>query len=1055
MTETGKKPTPYMAVAGFAAGFAALALHHAWSRVFPPLFASRPLIDMWTAVSLLLGILIGSLYFRSRLGTLRSRPRLFVFMQVALGVASVPAMQLLVSLAGLPGALQSQDGAPAVGTGALGGLLSLGILFVPGFLLSGLLAYGLGSRTFSVFLFLGCALGALSQAFLSAPIGGLWISCLMGSGIMIASGLIGFFTVRQEAEQETGESGRRAGPGRLAVLCYGGYFMCAVLFAVLASRLIFLSAGHTVQSSSITTGTLFAGLALGSMLSFGPLKDRLSTVAWLGTAAGLSGLFGLAISRQAPSLPLAFLRLAGDGAPTWSGLLTAYWALALMWLLPPGILLGSTLPWVAGAAGRVIIPGGEPAAGQQSRGLTAAAAGMLLALLAACFLPSPGWSMKLLLALVPWLSIALGVAMLAISRAGRARRGFVAAFILIIAAVLTASLPAWNRGVLTSGVYVRPARFAEAEGLRAMLSETEVIAYEESPGGVISVERTPDAITARTDGIARASTAAGAVSERISAHIPLLLHGRPRRLLVFGFGTGAGLAAAETYPLDRIECVEGTHVSGKTLRPFSSRDRDAMGDARLTMTYADPRHYLSVSNQPYDLILLESPVPFTRRGAELLTGDFFELLRSRLGTGGMVCQSINTADLSPELLGMVTRTFTALFPHVSVWWTGGFNILMVGGMEPHLFDPEAVKTRMAIPSIGEDLARMNINGPLGVLALYMTGREEFLSLGAGGASNTLIMNRLANQWPKLTLVPMRSDAFAAVNRTSVNPLAEVKPAESDTSGLEWARDRLDRCAGARDLYSRSADQIASGNLRQGISLLDEAVETCRLNGMLNLPLAEYYLILSRTRVAAGRLDEAVESARRAVELDPLDPAGFYNLASIEINRDPATASALLERATELDPAYIPGYLLKAKAELSAGRPRDATGTVGHVLSVEPFNPTAHQIKGLSLIQRKQYAAGRQELEVALEGMPGNLNLMEAMAYSWLLEGRLDRASALYRKVLEADPERLGALNNYATVLAEEGEYERAVETWTRALALDPGNLDIIANIKEARQNMRR
>ncbi|MFC1800398.1 tetratricopeptide repeat protein, partial [Candidatus Eisenbacteria bacterium] len=245
------------------------------------------------------------------------------------------------------------------------------------------------------------------------------------------------------------------------------------------------------------------------------------------------------------------------------------------------------------------------------------------------------------------------------------------------------------------------------------------------------------------------------------------------------------------------------------------------------------------------------------------------------------------------------------------------------------------------------------------------------------------------------------------------------------------------------LYLRSADQVAAGSIVQGISLLGDAVNTCRLNGMLEFPLSEYYMLLSRRNMAAGRLEDATESARRAIELNPLAPAAFYNLA------------ALLGRATELDPTYIPGYLLKAKAELSEGRPRDATQTVGRVLSVEPFNPTAHHLKGLSLIQREQYEAGRLELEKALDGMPGNPDLMEALAYSWLMQGRLDRAGDLYRQVLRVEPERFGALNNYATVLAEEGKLDEAVAAWTRALALSPGNQDIMANIEEARQKMRR
>ena len=54
-----------------------------------------------------------------------------------------------------------------------------------------------------------------------------------------------------------------------------------------------------------------------------------------------------------------------------------------------------------------------------------------------------------------------------------------------------------------------------------------------------------------------------------------------------------------------------------------------------------------------------------------------------------------------------------------------------------------------------------------------------------------------------------------------------------------------------------------------------------------------------------------------------------------------------------------------------------------------------------------------------------------------------------------DPDHLAALNNYATVLAEKGDYAKAIRVWTRALGRDPGNPNIIANIEEARQLLRR
>jgi spermidine synthase/tetratricopeptide (TPR) repeat protein len=827
------------------------------------------------------------------------------------------------------------------------------------------------------------------------------------------------------------------------------------MFALVSSRLIFISAGRTVQAASIVAAVFFAGLALGRLLQAIAPRNRPVTPVWCGLAAVLCGLFGMAISRGAPSLPLTFLGLAGNAGPTWSGLLGSYWIMALAWLLVPAVLLGSTLQILEPAPARAAATGRRPARDGRGWGLSAAASGTLLALLLACFVPSRALSLRSLLILAPWISTMTGLVMLVISGLRRRPTAIVAACTLLAAAVLTATQPAWNLGLITAGLYVRPARFANTEGLRALLSESDVIASEESPGAMVSVERTPDAITLKVDGVSRAGTAANGMSERLAAHIPMLMHDRPRSLLVIGAGTGARLAAAGNYPLELLDCVEATHVSEQTLRPFASHNREALRDRRLTVTYADPWNYLSVSNRNYDVILVESPAPFTRKGARMLTSDFFELLRSRLAPGGMACQAISTADLSPELLGLVTRTFAAFFPHVSAWWTGGFEILLVGAMEPHTFDPDAVETRMAQPPVAEALARLNISGPLDVLCLYMAGRDEILSVGDGSSLNTVLRNRLAYQWPQQTLLPRRGEAFDALNRASASPLAVVKPGGDVPSRFESARESLERCAQARGLYLRSANQVAAGSVMRGLSLLREALNVCPSSGVLTFPLSEYYMLLSRRNKAAGRLEEAVENARRAVELDPLGPATFYNLASIHLESDPATASALLARATELDPAYIPAYLLKAKADLSDGRPRDATETLGRVLSVEPFNATAHHLKGLSLIQREQYEAGRVELQRALEGMPGDLDLKEALAYTWVMQGRMERAGDLYREVLEAEPDRFGALNNYATVLAEQGKLEEAVATWTRALALSPGNPDIMANIEEARQKMRR
>ena len=97
-----------------------------------------------------------------------------------------------------------------------------------------------------------------------------------------------------------------------------------------------------------------------------------------------------------------------------------------------------------------------------------------------------------------------------------------------------------------------------------------------------------------------------------------------------------------------------------------------------------------------------------------------------------------------------------------------------------------------------------------------------------------------------------------------------------------------------------------------------------------------------------------------------------------------------------------------------------------------------------------YEKGRAELDVVLDARPRNTEAMAAVAYSWLLQGELDRAQELYERILKITPDHLGALNNYATVLAEKREYGKAISIWTRALRLDPDNRNIRDNIEEAK-----
>jgi tetratricopeptide (TPR) repeat protein len=463
---------------------------------------------------------------------------------------------------------------------------------------------------------------------------------------------------------------------------------------------------------------------------------------------------------------------------------------------------------------------------------------------------------------------------------------------------------------------------------------------------------------------------------------------------------------------------------------------------------------MRLADRKYDVVISQACAHPDPIHASTTTLDFMLLARSVLAYDGIFCLAVDLRDLSRECLMTTVNEFLAGFPYVSAWYAGSGEILLTGSMESHTPGAEAINARLERTWVSNDLKRLQINDESGVFANFMMDRDALRTyLGAFSRRNTDGRPSLA-----CTAAPVNApgDAVATLsdfNRFRVNPASLVAGYEEDSIEYKLARDKYSRCRDAGDYYVRSYVALGSGNEREAAQNLEYALSLCSANGLIKEHLSYLYLQISRELAAAGRFEEAINVARRAIEISPVSYLAFYNLAALERMRDVDTAIALLERLSQLNPDYIPADILRAELLLESGRVADASEAISEVLSREPMNYRAHHIRGLCFVERGLTEAARVELEFVVEADPDNAGALAALGYTWLLVGDIGEAEKYYARALELEPENFGALNNYATVLAEKGEYREAIIVWQRALKIDPTNAGIKANIKEATQKM--
>lgn len=171
---------------------------------------------------------------------------------------------------------------------------------------------------------------------------------------------------------------------------------------------------------------------------------------------------------------------------------------------------------------------------------------------------------------------------------------------------------------------------------------------------------------------------------------------------------------------------------------------------------------------------------------------------------------------------------------------------------------------------------------------------------------------------------------------------------------------------------------------------------------------EEYLNIANLYMEAGRGREAVEAARKALELAPADQTELVTQA----------------------------LFMLSSAQERAGDSKGSEETLQRILSTEPNNPTALNNLGYFLVERNErLTEALAMIRRAVRAEPTNASFLDSLGWAHFKLGQLDEAERFLGDAARRNPSSATIQEHLGDLFARRGKPEQARVAWRKALSL--------------------
>jgi spermidine synthase len=328
------------------------------------------------------------------------------------------------------------------------------------------------------------------------------------------------------------------------------------------------------------------------------------------------------------------------------------------------------------------------------------------------------------------LSIAAGILTARVLRV----RGVLAAAVVVPVLAAIAAFPAWDPTRLSAGLFRErasgPLEIRGADEFFESLPFPEILFHDDDPTATVAVKMLRKGVTRPglaivTNGKIDGHLIIDYATMALAALVPALVAENPRRGFVIGYGTG--VTAGELASIHSVEEVVVAEISPGVIAAapyFDVGNLRASKNPRVRIVRGDAYRSLLRAPGRWDVIVSEPSNPWVTGVEMLYSIEFLQAARDRLTPGGVYGQWFHLYETDAPVVELVLRNYAAVFPHVSVWFTKGPDLLLLGmDRADRALDVEALVERFRQPDYTSAFKRAWIGSPAELFA------HELLPIG--------------------------------------------------------------------------------------------------------------------------------------------------------------------------------------------------------------------------------------------------------------------------------------------------------------------------------------